>query len=395
MLRRPRSRSRVRLTLVALVIAVLGVAGCTPSLSATTASKSHHKTRAKGHAGQHKHHKRARPKGHRQHGAHHKAHHSAHKKAHHERHHVVRHHHLAAAQDTLVVEPDAGFSAVYRLIGTARHSIEMTMYELADQTAEQDLAAAARRGVAVRVILDRRETTHDSDAQKYLSSHGVKVVWSSSSFDYTHQKTMVVDKSAAMIMSANLTSRYYATSRDFLVTDTNAADIAAIVRVFNADFAHKAIKPGDGHDLVWSPTDSQRQMIGVINGASKSLRIYNEEMGDTDVDKALISAARRGVDVMICVENQDHHYDSVFAELAHAGVHVAYFSSSDGFYIHAKVIEADYGTKHARVFIGSENFSNTSLNFNRELGLIVSTPTIMSAISRSFAADFAKGKHVT
>jgi phosphatidylserine/phosphatidylglycerophosphate/cardiolipin synthase-like enzyme len=76
-------------------------------------------------------------------------------------------------------------------------------------------------------------------------------------FTYTHQKTLVVDSSRAVIMTANLTSEYYSTSRDFLVVDTNRADVAAITEVFDADFAHLAVGPGDGVDLVWSPTDSQ------------------------------------------------------------------------------------------------------------------------------------------
>lgn len=62
-----------------------------------------------------------------------------------------------------------------------------------------------------------------------------------------------------------------------------------------------------------------------------------------------------------------------------------------GFYIHGKVIEADYGTPEAKVFIGSENFSNTSLNENRELGLIISDPTILSSIESTFTSDFAAG----
>ena len=57
------------------------------------------------------------------------------------------------------------------------------------------------------------------------------------------------------------------------------------------------------------------------------------------------------------------------------------------------VIEADYGTSHAKMFIGSENFSSTSLNRNRELGLIISGHPVLSAIASTFAADFRNGKH--
>jgi cardiolipin synthase len=97
--------------------------------------------------------------------------------------------------------------------------------------------------------------------------------------------------------------------------------------------------------------------------------------------------------VRICGENQDGESDSDFARLARAGVRISYYHSSDGFYIHGKVIEADYGTRHAKVFIGSENFSNTSLNQNRELGLITASRAVLSSIARTFATDFRNGKH--
>ena len=294
---------------------------------------------------------------------------------------------------SLVVEPGAGFSSVYDLINDAKRSIDVTMYEFSDTTAEHDLAAAAKRGVHVHVILDRREQSENSAAYSYFGSHAVKVTWSSPKYRYTHQKTLVVDGSQAVIMTANLTSQYYTTSRDFLVVDTNPADIAAITAVFNADFTHTAVRPGDGSDLAWSPTDSEGKLLGLINGATSSLRIYSEEMGDTTVENALIRAAKRGVDVQVCGENESGEYDSAYSRLARAGIHISYYNSPTGFYIHGKVIEADYGTAHAKVFIGSENFSDTSLNDNRELGLIISSHAVMSAIAGTFASDFRNGRH--
>ncbi|HUD36911.1 MAG TPA: phospholipase D-like domain-containing protein [Streptosporangiaceae bacterium] len=374
-----------RLLTILIGVAMLAVAGCTSTLSIGTASKHH---LSKQHSKQH--HK----KSHRSQHAHgHPKHHSHAHSRHHAKHHSHKSGHAAPAQDTLVVEPNAGFGTVYSLINHARHSIDVTMYEFADTTAEHDLAAAAKRGVQVRVILDQKETSVDTPAYDYFKSHGIKVVWSWSKYTYTHQKTLTFDNSVSVVQTANLTANYYKTSRDFLVVDRNAADVAAIIRVFNADFVHKAITPGDGHDLVWSPTDSQRQILGLINSAKKSLRIYSEEMGDTTVIDALIAAAKRGVDVSVCGENLDGEYTSTFEKMARAGVHIAYYSSSTGFYIHGKVIEADYRNKDARVFIGSENFSSTSLNENRELGLIISTPSVLSGIARVFATDFAKGTH--
>jgi len=292
---------------------------------------------------------------------------------------------------SLYTEPAKGFSPVYDLINGAKTSIDLTMYELEDTTAEKDLVAAEKRGVDVRVILDQREESENSAAYNYLKNNGVHVVYSWSKYYYTHEKCLVVDGTTATIMTANLTSEYYSTSRDFLVTDTNAEDIAAIVKVFNADYAHESVTPGPGADLVWSPTTSQTKLVALINGATTSLRIYADEMDDTAEENAMISAAKRGVDVQVVGENEDGEYDSAYTELADAGVHITYYSNPDGFYIHCKVIEADYGTSDAKIFIGSQNFSNTSLNENRELGLIISNQTIMKSIATTFAKDFANG----
>jgi cardiolipin synthase len=297
----------------------------------------------------------------------------------------------ASAPDTLLTEPAQGFGPVYSLIGAAKTSIDLTMYELSDTTAEKDLAAAAHRGAAVRVILDKREKHTNSAAYSYLKSRGVKVTWSSSAYTYTHQKTLVVNNATAIILTANLTSRYYSTTRDFGVVDRDPRDVAAIVAVFNADFVHAAVTPGDGADLVWSPTDSQVRILSVINGARHSLRVYTEEMADSTMEKALISAAKRGVTVQVVGENTDHEYDTAFAKLAAGRVQIRYYKSPSGFYIHGKVVEADYGTPAGRTFIGSENFSSTSLNRNRELGLIITTPPVLAAMARTFAADFSHG----
>jgi phosphatidylserine/phosphatidylglycerophosphate/cardiolipin synthase-like enzyme len=293
--------------------------------------------------------------------------------------------------DTLLTEPGQGFGAVYGLIGQARTSVDLTMYELSDPAAEADLAAAARRGAVVRVILDHREESLNTAAYDYLRARGVHVTWSSPAYTYTHQKTLVVNSSVAVILTANLTSRYYATSRDFGVIDSDPRDVAAITAVFNADFDHAAVTPGPGDDLVWSPTTAQASLLALINGAHHSLRIYTEEMADTAIEDALMSAARRGVTVQVVGENTDGQYDQAYAELARAGVQIRYYKSATGFYIHGKMILADYGTPAARVYLGSENFSATSLDHNRELGLVIATPAVLAALARTFAGDFARG----
>jgi phosphatidylserine/phosphatidylglycerophosphate/cardiolipin synthase-like enzyme len=293
---------------------------------------------------------------------------------------------------TLVTQPQQGYTAIYNLMNNAQKSIDLTMYELTDTTAENDLVNAAARGVTVRVVLDtNRERSHNQAAFTLLSGKGVHVVWADTTYAATHQKTLTVDGATSAIMTGNLTSQYYATSRDFAVIDTAAADVAAIEKVFNADYAHTAITPGDGADLVWSPTDSQAQLLALINGATTSLQVENEEMGLPAVTTAMEKAAKRGVAVQVIMTNTADDYATEFDALTAAGVEVATYAATAPLYVHAKAIVADYGRTAAKVFLGSENFSSASLTENRELGLITTDSAVLGSVHATLASDYAGG----
>ena len=291
-----------------------------------------------------------------------------------------------------LVEPKNGVSAIYKLITGARSSVDLTMYELKDTTAENDLAADAKRGVDVRVILDQNlEKSRNTATYDFLAAHHVHVTWADAGTTY-HQKTLTVDGKTSVIMTLNLVSEDYAGTRDFAVIDTSHADVAAIVATFNADFAHKSITPPDGSDLVWSPTNSQASILAVINGAKHTLSVENEEMGDSTITDALVAAAHRGVDVEV-IMTAESEWDSAFGQLASAGVHVrTYADSSSVLYIHAKAVVADAGRSDQQVFVGSENFSKASLGYNRELGLRTANKSVISVISATLASDYAGAK---
>ncbi|MEU4302235.1 phospholipase D-like domain-containing protein [Kitasatospora aureofaciens] len=291
---------------------------------------------------------------------------------------------------TAVVFPDQSHTVVYNLINSATKSIDVTMYELRDTTAVNDLIARRRAGVKVRVILDAQHTSVNSSAYSALRAAGVGVTYSSSAFVYTHQKTVTVDGATSLILTGNLDATYYSSSRDYGVLDTDANDVNAIEQVFAADYAKTSITPSDGDNLVWSPTDSQDRLLALINGAQTSLDVEELEFGDQALVDAVTAAANRGVTVRV-VGMDPSSYGSSFDEVTSAGARVVTYSSTTGLYIHAKAVVADYGTSTAKVFAGSENFSDNSLNNNRELGLIVSDSGVLNTIESTFATDFANG----
>ncbi len=303
----------------------------------------------------------------------------------HDRHHSAH----RAARLRVLTEPRAGIGPIRRRISRAHHSVDLTMYELRDRRAEADLARDAARGVRVRVILDQHlEKSRNRAAYRYLAARGVHVVWGPAGTTY-HQKTLTVDNTTSVVMTLNLVTADYPGTRDFAVIDRKRADVAAIVTTFNADYAGRAINPPDGADLVWSPTNAEASVLAVINGASRTLAVENEEMDDPAVTTALAGAARRGVDVRITM-TADAEWDPAFTELARAGAHIRlYPDDSDALYIHAKAIVADAGLPGQQVLVGSQNFSVASLGYNRELGILTRNRAVIAAVSAALASDFA------
>ncbi len=278
---------------------------------------------------------------------------------------------------------------IYDFMTSARHTLDMTMYELSDPRAEQILIADHDRGVRVRVLLDHDDSGASVNQAAYstLSAGGVPVAWANDS-EIFHQKTITVDDSESAVMTGNLTPQYYATTRDLVVMDSQAADVAAIESVFDSDWSGAAPSPGPaGADLVWSP-GSASQIIALIDSATHSVVVENEEMDSTAIEDALEADAERGVSVTV-IMTSDSEWDSAFSQLESAGARVAlYPDTASALYIHAKVVDVDA----ARAFIGSENFSTASLDYNRELGVLTSSASVIGPLNSTLLSDAIGGQ---
>jgi phosphatidylserine/phosphatidylglycerophosphate/cardiolipin synthase-like enzyme len=278
---------------------------------------------------------------------------------------------------------------LYDFMSSARLSLDMTMYELSDSTAEQILIGDHKRGVRVRVLLDHDYSGGSVNQSAYanLSAAGVPVAWTNDS-EIFHQKTITVDGDKSAIMTGNLTPQYYATTRDFVVMDSQSPDVAAIESVFATDWSGAAPSPGlPGIDLVWSP-GSEPQLAALIGSAAHSVVVENEEMDSTPIEDALESDAERGVDATV-VMTADSEWDAAFSQLESDGVHVVlYPNTSSALYIHAKVIDVD----SVKAFVGSENFSTASLDYNREVGLITSSATVLGPLNGTLSGDISGGQ---
>jgi phosphatidylserine/phosphatidylglycerophosphate/cardiolipin synthase-like enzyme len=298
---------------------------------------------------------------------------------------------------TLIVQPDDGRTLVLNALNAAKKSIELTIYEISDPQIMSALEAAKARGVAVRVIYNWYSFPADmqqreiAPAIQELTKAGIQCKQAPRTFEVTHEKAFVIDGATGIVMSFNLTSEYFGTTRDFGVVTTAGAEVTEISNVFDADWNDKPVTPQVA-SLVWSPVNSRTKLTSLINGAKNTLDIYCEEAEDPGTLGAMVAAAKRGVRVrfiaaVLSGEGKVNGNACGITYLQSGGVNAVCKSF---LYIHAKMVLADYGKPNAQAYIGSENFSCVSLDDNRECGIILSESDILGRLQSTYDSDWAK-----
>lgn len=294
------------------------------------------------------------------------------------------------------VEPNAGEAPVVHAIRGAQRSVWVEVYLLTDRNVIYALEDAAQRGVDVRVLLELNPygsgTTSPTQTLQELQAAGVKAEGADSAYHYTHEKAMIVDGATLFIMTGNLTKSgmggsSYAENREYGVIDTASADVAEAVSIFKADW-QRTTPTLTSPDLVVSPVNARARLLGFINGAQSSLLVEDEEMYDTQSENALIAAAQRGVHVEVVLpqpSGSSSSSDADVSRLLRGGVQVRYISIV---YMHAKMMLADGRS----AFVGSENFSATSLDRNRELGIIIADTQAISTLNQTFQQDWTSAQ---
>lgn len=302
---------------------------------------------------------------------------------------------MTSSAHTLIVQPHNGRTAVLNALNSAKASIDLTIYEISDSQIMSALQSAQKRGVPVRVLYNWY--SFDTDTQQreilpaidQLTSAGIACKQAPKTFEVTHEKSFVIDATTAIVMSFNLTSEYFGTTRDFGIITTVPSEVNEIANVFEADWNSQSITP-TVPSLVWSPTNSRSKLASLIGSAQKTLDIYNEEADDPGTLHAIIAAANRGVAVRfiaaVLTTDSKVNENARGVTLMQAGGVSAVCKSF--LYIHAKMLLVDYGNPNSQAFVGSQNFSCVSLDDNRECGILVTESAILDRLHSVYQSDW-------
>ena len=300
-----------------------------------------------------------------------------------------------ASSVQVFVEPDAGEAPILHAIEGANVSLDVEVYLLTDRSVTNALEDAAARGVNVRVLLEPHPFGQGTvSAQKIIESlvaAGVHAQAADPAYYYTHAKFLIVDAATLYVLTANLSRSGLGGSsaganREYGAITTNPGDVAEARAIFAADWSRGPTPNLTDPRLVVSPVNARVTIMALIASAHTALDVEDEEMVDAASEEALIAASRRGVrvEVVLPAPSSGSSSSGDVSRLLSGGVGVRYLGAP---YVHAKLIMAD----GAVAFVGSENFSATSLDQNRELGIIIGDRQALATLGATFTQDWSLG----
>jgi phosphatidylserine/phosphatidylglycerophosphate/cardiolipin synthase-like enzyme len=144
----------------------------------------------------------------------------------------------APRDPNLPVSPTDARPLLTALIGSARHTLDVYAEELQDRGMERALAAVARRGVRVRVILPAPSgPDRDAPGVALIGAAGAQVHRLPQSDLYVHAKAIVADGRRAFAGSENLSTASLDHNREVGVIVADPSAIQTLESTFDGDWA--------------------------------------------------------------------------------------------------------------------------------------------------------------
>lgn len=326
---------------------------------------------------------------------------------------------------------DEFFPAILEAIRSARHSVNVELYIFATgrvgREFARELAAKAREGVAVRVLVDalgKRTGGLDQELRaagvRFAVYKPVRLWQLPKTGDRTHRKIITVDGRIGFTGGFGVDDRWAGAARHpgewrDVVVRVEGPVVQQLQRLFfqNWLYATGEIPDGEGEFTEVPPVGPLRaQAVGSTRGADVSLaklhyylpiqaareRIWIENayfLPDRDFRRGLVAAARRGVDVRLVLPGR--HTDirltryaarSDYDELLRGGVRIFEYQPT---MLHTKLMVVD----GVWTSIGSINFTARSMRANAEANLAIYDRDFARQAEQVIEQDLAHCREIT
>lgn len=270
-------------------------------------------------------------------------------------------------------------------IDTAEEKVWIEVYIFTEKRLQKAVINAKKRGVDVKVILEKNVYKAPSMNKKIFAEfekNGIEVVWSDSKdYSLNHSKMAVIDDEV-IVSTGNYSYSTFAYNREFFLVMKNPDFQKIMEEIFLKDFDWEKFALYHPN-LVLSPFSSRHKMEYLIQNAQKTLHIYALNFWDEKMRDLLIKKQKSGVKVEIILPDTKKvasNSDEIEA-FTSAWIAVKMLKKPEA---HAKAILSD----GKYLYVGSVNFSAPSMDLNREIGIVLKNPEIISEFLEIFHTDF-------
>jgi cardiolipin synthase len=273
----------------------------------------------------------------------------------------------------LMIQPEAGLQPVVQAIRRAKRTVDIAIFRLNRRDVEIALGVAVERGVKVRALIahtNRGGADKLRKLEQRLLAAGVTVTRSNDDLVKYHGKYLIVDD-VLHLLGFNFTDADTMRSRSFGIQTRDRRAVKDAMALFEADVTRQPYTPAPHSALIVSPENARESLMAFIRGARRRLAIYDARLED----KAFVSLLREKIKAGVRVQVIGR------APKLEGGTEVRLLKDLR---LHVRAILRD-GT---RAFVGSQSLRSLELDRRREVGLVISNPTVAKKMTEIFDLDW-------
>jgi phosphatidylserine/phosphatidylglycerophosphate/cardiolipin synthase-like enzyme len=256
-------------------------------------------------------------------------------------------------------------STILDVIRGARREICLSVFRCNDEEIFAELARASSRGVAVEVLTSfrakggrkRLETLREA-----LVHAGATVYTYSDPVVKYHAKYLVVDDGPAVVASLNFTRKCFNRTWDALLVTYDQEVVTGLRQLMLADRERRPLPDGLSPRLIIGPERARDQFTTLIRGAQSSIRLIDRKVSDPDLVALLNERRASGLAVEVVGSKRMGELKS-----------------------HGKIMLID----NRLATIGSLALAALSLDFRREVAIVVEDPSAVADLAQLFQAAAA------
>jgi phosphatidylserine/phosphatidylglycerophosphate/cardiolipin synthase-like enzyme len=262
--------------------------------------------------------------------------------------------------DRIVTVPVERRELVLDTIREATGRISLSLFRCNEKALFGELAAAVDRGVDVQVLVTSRAKGGQKKLKKLwkrLEETGASIVPYTDPVVKYHAKYLVVDDGPALITSMNFTRKCFSETCDAVAVTYDPAIVNGLRDLMAVDRSGGPA-PGTLPDrLIVGPERARRQFTAIVEQARTRIQIIDAKLSDPGMIDLLNQRRRQGIAVDVFGRKRLGEYRS-----------------------HGKMMLID----GARAVVGSLALTALSLDFRREVALVIDEPSAVAVIADLF-----------